>query len=39
MGIQIDPSVRPAKLNIQTKESQTIQIECEYVYALKTSCA
>lgn len=26
----IDPSIKPTKLNIQTKEKQTIQIECEY---------
>jgi hypothetical protein len=31
--LQIDPSVKPVKLNIQTKEKQTIQIECEYTDA------
>jgi hypothetical protein len=30
METQIDPSIKPTKLNIQTKERQTIKIECEY---------
>jgi hypothetical protein len=35
---QIDPSVKPVKLNIQTKEKQTIQIGCEYTHASMSWC-
>jgi hypothetical protein len=36
--LQIDPSVKPVKLNIQTKDKQTIQIQCECADACVSPC-